>query len=364
MYSRNIALAVIVYLAVVVPAAAFQKAPDNTVQRRTAAAAAAPALGPDLAREMQRLAAASSVWKENDSDYRKQRAAGRLSGADADDYAAYVAELKRNVLVACDRVRRAGGTGDLKDYGCSELPPPAAAGQAGDGKPGGSKAADRGEGTAADSASGEAARAAGAPAGTDGAVAALPPDPESVKTEGESAASLEAALRKVEGDLDELTRRTEREARQRSGAVGAGGSGGAGAGGASGGGSQGARAGTDGQGGQSGVNGAQGADRNESGSRTANKNNEQERSGQGGGSASSPSAGDRAGTAGREAAGALPSRPRPDDRAARSDEGPGVSGTDDDVVARQLREAAEQEPDPALKKKLWAEYRKYKEAQQ
>jgi len=35
-------------------------------------------------------------------------------------------------------------------------------------------------------------------------------------------------------------------------------------------------------------------------------------------------------------------------------------GSDDDVVARQLREAAEQERDPELQKKLWDEYRKYK----
>ena len=35
--------------------------------------------------------------------------------------------------------------------------------------------------------------------------------------------------------------------------------------------------------------------------------------------------------------------------------------SDDDVVARQLREAAEKEKDPELKKKLWEEYRKYKE---
>jgi hypothetical protein len=33
---------------------------------------------------------------------------------------------------------------------------------------------------------------------------------------------------------------------------------------------------------------------------------------------------------------------------------------DDDVVARQLREAAEQETDPEVKEKLWEEYRKYK----
>jgi len=36
-------------------------------------------------------------------------------------------------------------------------------------------------------------------------------------------------------------------------------------------------------------------------------------------------------------------------------------GSDDDVVARQLREAAEKEPDPELRKKLWDEYRKYKQ---
>jgi hypothetical protein len=36
------------------------------------------------------------------------------------------------------------------------------------------------------------------------------------------------------------------------------------------------------------------------------------------------------------------------------------SGSDDDVVARQLREAASREPDPAVRAKLWDEYRKYK----
>jgi hypothetical protein len=33
---------------------------------------------------------------------------------------------------------------------------------------------------------------------------------------------------------------------------------------------------------------------------------------------------------------------------------------DDDVVARQLREAAESESDPELREKLWDEYRRYK----
>ena len=35
-------------------------------------------------------------------------------------------------------------------------------------------------------------------------------------------------------------------------------------------------------------------------------------------------------------------------------------GSNDDVVARQLREAAQKETDPELKKKLWEEYRRYK----
>ena len=35
-------------------------------------------------------------------------------------------------------------------------------------------------------------------------------------------------------------------------------------------------------------------------------------------------------------------------------------GSDDDVVARQIREAAEKETDPELREKLWEEYRRYK----
>lgn len=37
-----------------------------------------------------------------------------------------------------------------------------------------------------------------------------------------------------------------------------------------------------------------------------------------------------------------------------------VDGADDDIVARQLREAAERESDPTLREKLWDEYRNYK----
>jgi len=39
-------------------------------------------------------------------------------------------------------------------------------------------------------------------------------------------------------------------------------------------------------------------------------------------------------------------------------------GSDDDIVARQIRKAAESEPDPELRQKLWDEYRKYKQGTQ
>jgi len=39
-------------------------------------------------------------------------------------------------------------------------------------------------------------------------------------------------------------------------------------------------------------------------------------------------------------------------------------GSDDDVVARRLRKAAEQETDPELKEKLWQEYIEYKKSAQ
>ena len=39
---------------------------------------------------------------------------------------------------------------------------------------------------------------------------------------------------------------------------------------------------------------------------------------------------------------------------------PTHDGHDDDIVARQLREAAENETDPELREKLWKEYEEYK----
>jgi len=53
-------------------------------------------------------------------------------------------------------------------------------------------------------------------------------------------------------------------------------------------------------------------------------------------------------------------RPKGDGSGPGPDRGSRYSKEDDDIVARQLREAAENETDPELKEKLWKEYEEYK----
>ena len=67
--------------------------------------------------------------------------------------------------------------------------------------------------------------------------------------------------------------------------------------------------------------------------------------GSGGGAVPPGRAGSRGGGQQRSAQGAPPDMP---------------DGSDDDVVARQLREAAQAEQDPELRARLWDEYRRYK----
>lgn len=87
----------------------------------------------------------------------------------------------------------------------------------------------------------------------------------------------------------------------------------------------------------------------------------------------------RSGNGGREdarpsGAGAEGERDRSEGRTAgapgtESSEGAGAvppdvgDGRDDDLVARQIREAAMKEQDPAIREKLWEEYRRYKASQ-
>ncbi len=106
--------------------------------------------------------------------------------------------------------------------------------------------------------------------------------------------------------------------------------------------------GTGGEQGQQGAAGSEGAQN--PGRRVAQDGSERKGAGSGDGRYGTHQAG-----AGQRGVSGQGSRGAPDQGAAKS------IYEDDDIVARQLREAAEREKDPELKKKLWEEYWKYKE---
>jgi hypothetical protein len=160
------------------------------------------------------------------------------------------------------------------------------------------------------------------------------------RTEAEEVAALDAKLGESLSTFDELLLDEARKARIRERREG-GGASGAGTGGGDAGGARGGRSakgetgapGTRGAGGEPGPAGAP-----DPGNDAQGPVSEQ-------GSPGGPVAGDRPGTPGGGAA-------TPPDVG---------NGNDDDIVARQIRKAAETEPDPELRKKLWDEYRKYKQ---
>lgn len=181
-----------------------------------------------------------------------------------------------------------------------------------------------------------AQQAAALPAGT----SVTAPGHGTARTEAEEVAALDAKLGESLSTFDELLLDEARKARIRERREG-GGASGAGTGGGDAGGARGGRSakgetgapGTRGAGGEPGPAGAP-----DSGNDAQGPVSEQ-------GSPGGRVAGDRPGTPGGGAA-------TPPDVG---------NGNDDDIVARQIRKAAETEPDPELRKKLWDEYRKYKQ---
>jgi hypothetical protein len=158
--------------------------------------------------------------------------------------------------------------------------------------------------------------------------------PGAVQTEEEKRATLNARLNAIEGELDESLQKRQQEIRQKQAASTAGGGAGSSAAsggrGAGGGGSTGAKDGAAGTAGQ-----------------PADSTGQTDSTGGSTGAQQHP----RSAAYGRPGKTDAPVRQQPIDGA-----------SDDDIVARQLREAAEKETDPVLKEKLWAEYKKYREA--
>lgn len=240
---------------------------------------------------LERLRIDHAAMVSAERDFHQRRRAGNLRGAEATDYAAYVARLHRLVAEDCVALA-AAGLPLPPDLGCPFLPPPALA-----------------------------------PAAIDQA---------REQTVDEQIAVLDAQLLSGLGEFDEMLLREQERVRAAAPMTEAtgGGAGGAGNGGASDG-TEGAEGGegTDESAGEQGAAGAEGK------SGAASERGSDGSSGQGAGSGAGAER-----QRGRQ--GVPPNIP---------------DGSDDDVVARQLREAAEKERDPELKKRLWEEYRRYKE---
>lgn len=216
-----------------------------------------------------------------EDDYRALREAGGLSGAEAADYAAYVARLQRRVFESCRDVLRAGSPYP-EDLPCADFTQTV----------------------------------------TQSADIAL----QSERTAEEQVAALDAMLMAGLGEYDERLLREQARIKAASPNTNqdSGNNGG-------------------GMGGQGGDAVGDSGDQGSNGGGVAGDNRENGASG------------------GQPAGGAADSSTGAGDAGDDSDQPADIpDGSDDDVVARQLREAAEKEADPELKAKLWEEYRRYK----
>lgn len=269
----------------------------------------------ELSRALENLRNSDAEWRREDATYRRQRVGGNLSAVDASEYAEFVASLRRQKLEDCETVRRMGGNDALTGYDCVKT-----------GKIG-------------------------------SAPVLLPPPPTTAKTEAEKLEGLDAELKRLESELDEELRQKQQALRERQHNQSAGGGGDAlksGQAGAAGEGSDQKPGNTpqwsDPRGEKSSGTGSEGQP---AGSQTAKTSGE---TGQPQPGATTPKAQDEAGPgAGRSA----DKEPNP----TRAVKGNSEDGSDDDIVMRQIREAAERETDPVMKEKLWNEYQKLKDAQ-
>jgi hypothetical protein len=191
------------------------------------------------------------------------------------------------------------------------------------------------------------------------AAGALPGDFDRGRTDAENIAMLDAELGSSLSAFDEKLLREQEELSEKSRAASTGEGGAAGGEGSSGGSGDGQGQGRQGGGanGQSGSSGTESADaggqEGDTSGQRAGAEEQGDEAGEGGEGAD--------GTGGREqvaAAGGTGSGGQEGDSPVTPADIP--DGSDDDIVARQLREAAESEQDPELREKLWEEYRKYK----
>ncbi len=114
----------------------------------------------------------------------------------------------------------------------------------------------------------------------------------------------------------------------------------------------------------------QGMQEGQSADGSGNETGEMESDGQGQNQPPSGPSGDQDTAASQEASGEGTDMAQADEKKAKgtasgeseTGDDDNLNTQDDDIVARQLREAAEKETDPELKEKLWKEYREYKKS--
>jgi hypothetical protein len=242
---------------------------------------------------LEQLRLDHAAWATAERDFRARRKSGALVGAEASDYAAYVARLQRRVAEDCAALSVAGVPAP-EDMSCPRF-----------------EAAVTTRSAAIDQAA--------------------------EQSHEERIASLDVELASGLADFDELLLREQERVKAAAPRSASGGG--------MGGGTNADGHGDDGNDG--GGEGSAGENRKAGETEAGDASNGDRPQAGGGAERSSTGAG---GTPARTSRNGATRQP------------PGIpDGRDDDVVARQLREAAEKETDPELQKKLWEEYRKYKQ---
>ncbi|MCP5140777.1 MAG: hypothetical protein H6980_00325 [Gammaproteobacteria bacterium] len=270
----------------------------------------------------ERVRATHAALQSASTDFQTEVGAGRLSGAEQEDYRRYIAALTERLRDDCRDFRNVGGD------------PATLQGQCDIGAP-------------------AAPRAAAIDTGAE-------------RTRGERISDAEAELRAAMGEFDQTILREQERLRSKD----SGGGGGGGGGGSAGGGGREGQAGKQGDGKRAGER-----DGDRAGDHASDRDGEEnDRDSAGGGRDESASGKDQ--TTGKGSADGRKPDGRRDERGGGGSGGStkgqgGDKGADgdipdaggDDVIARQLREAAENETDPELRAKLWEEYRRYKDEQ-
>ena len=252
-----------------------------------------------LKEEIESLKNDDIAWRNNDSEFREMRKRGDASETEVREFAEFVAELKRKVIEGCEAVRQLGG--DAREHGvdCVEIL----------------------EGNTAGGGS-------------------VSPDINGLSVPVDESELYKDELKKLENDFDDMILQAQDELQKKKFDVAGNRPSGS-------------------------VN--SGSGQNSGNSQTQGSSGKAKGDSKKLGSTGSSAKGN-AGSPGSESTGAEKGEPG----AGVGDNKPGQSETfehyergdsrDDDVVARQLREAAEKETDPVLKEQLWKEYEKYKKS--